>query len=84
MDLSDYLCRAFPAMLKASYRAANELEADMQQRMTKRLEGVENTFHTASTHGDQTGMLQAAKTLCVLGEQLAVTLQEQTEEVLTP
>ena len=70
-------------MLTASYRAANELEVDMQQRMIKRLEEVENTFRTASTHGDQTEMLQAAKTLCVLGEQLAVTLQEQTEEVLT-
>lgn len=81
MELYNDLCRVFPAMLKVSYRAANKLDAGTQQRMTKHLKGVESTFRTASVKDDQEGMLKAAKTLCVLGEQLAVTLREQEEEV---
>jgi hypothetical protein len=83
MGLYDDLCRAFPAMLKASCRAANGLDAGTQRRMTKRLEGVEKTFRAASARSDQVGMLQAAKALCVLGEQIAVTSREQTEGVRT-
>ena len=83
MELYNDLCRAFPAILKVSYHAANKLDASTQQHMTKHLKGVESTFRAASVKDDQEGMLKAAKALCVLGEQLAATLRAQKEEVPT-
>lgn len=84
MELHDELYKTFPVILKVSRRATKNLDAEAQEQIVRRLQQIEDAYRIASLTDNREGMVQAAKGLSVLGEQITVNLREQREGTSSP
>jgi hypothetical protein len=71
------LGEAFPLMLSATKRRAEDLDVCVQQHIMGHLQEVECAFYAAFSEDDHAKMLRAAKSLCELGEFLMNALRKQ-------